>query len=131
MEMNEKELGIKRKEEAISQQEIELKNIALQKKEVETKILLMQEESEAVNKQRKIVDKHFKIIKPTWEFETTQEYLDTLKVLNVINDKKRNLDFEVRSTQLKDLLERIKQQEEQGIEYLNKLKMQLVELKSD
>ena len=77
--MNSKELEVESRKKHIANLQRELENVDKALKELEDKLSLWNEREEILNAKKELMAKHYKIVNPTWEFETLPEYWDILK----------------------------------------------------
>jgi peptidoglycan hydrolase CwlO-like protein len=93
-EMNEeKQRELQNKERHLANLNREIDLATRQIPDIKVRQDMMDKEIELTNKQVEIALNHFKIIKPTWEFETTEEYHVVLKELNKLNHEKKMMEF--------------------------------------
>lgn len=89
----EQRMELQNKERHLGNIERELGLAYKQLPDIKLRQEMLEREMDLTNKQVSIALDHFKIIKPTWEFETTEEYHTILKELNKLNHEKKVIEF--------------------------------------
>ena len=82
--MDEKQTKIDNKKKSLENAQKELASATAQNAEIDKKMPLLERELELRTRNAQLIYEGFKPVRPTWEYELNQEYLDNLLELNKI-----------------------------------------------
>jgi chromosome segregation ATPase len=129
--MEEKNLEIERKQKYLENLNREVKMFNEQLPDVEKKLEIHQKTVELLKKNQDIAINNFEYLEPKWGYEKVPEYIENLKMLNVLSFEKANIDWKTQEVQLKNTIESITKQLEQAHKEIDKVTTELTELKGE
>lgn len=98
----EKQREFQNKERHLGNLNREIDLASKQLPDITNREVMLGTEKDLLNKQMTLALRDFKIIKPTWEFETKDDYVEVLKELNKLNHDKKMIEFDILAARLKE-----------------------------
>ena len=105
----------------------ELEEMHRQKADVSSRVALHKKKIAIMRENFKIILDNFEYLKPNWKYETVKEYIENLKVLNVLAQEQNELDWASQISMAERNVTAIDEQIKGLREHIAKVEKELVE----